>query len=77
MLRKLMLATVASLGLLAPLAVAPKAAAHERRVEHVYRVYYRGVHHRGWSCAATFHGHREAERFAAQYRCRGFQVSIW
>ena len=67
MFRKLLLTSVASLGLLSPLAVAPKADAHERHFErhheHAFRVYFRVSCHRGWSSGATFHSRREAERF--------------
>jgi hypothetical protein len=82
MFRKLLLTSVASLGLLSPLAGAPKADAHEYRREYrhehhrAYRVYFRSSCHCGWSFGATFCSRHEAERFAAGYRCRGFEVSI-
>lgn len=80
MFRKLFLTATASLALLAPLAAAPKAEAHEfrheRRHEHACRVYYRDPCRPAWVCAGTFHGHREAKRCAEQYRGRGFEISI-
>ncbi len=80
MFRRLLLSSVASLGLLSPLAVAPKADAHEFRHEHrhvpVCRVYYHDPCRPDWVCAGTFRGHREAEHFAERFRCQGFEVRI-
>jgi hypothetical protein len=83
MLRKLLMTSVASLGLLSSLAVAPAQAHefhHEGRSEwrHDYRchVYYRESCHRGWVCAGNFCNRREAERCAERYRCRGFEIRI-
>jgi hypothetical protein len=80
MFRKLLLASAASLGLLAPLAVPTAADAHEVRVVyhhgHSCRVYYREPCRPSWVCAGTFRGHRAAERCAAGFRCRGFEVVI-
>jgi hypothetical protein len=82
MFRKLFFASVASLGLLAPLAVPATAGAHEVRVVypehrgHACRVYYREPCRPAWVFAGTFHGHRAAERCAAGFRCRGFEVVI-
>lgn len=88
MFRKLLLGAVASLGLLSPLALAPVAGAHEFRHEwhhgywHEHRhdcdfhVFCRAPCCPGWECAGTFEHRWEAERFAEQYRCRGFAVSI-
>jgi len=88
MFRKLLLTSVALLGLLVPLASAPSADAHEYRDErrhedryghhheHIYLVYYRDSCNRGWSRAGTFHNWHEASRFAEGYRCRGFEISI-
>jgi hypothetical protein len=84
MLRKFILTAVASLALLSPLAVTAGANAHEFRREdrheyrHVqaYRVFYRDPCRPGWTCAGTFAHHREAERCAEGYRCRGFAISI-
>jgi hypothetical protein len=86
MFRKLLIAGVASLGLLAPLAAVPAANAHEFRHEnraeyrhhreHDFRVFYRDPCRPGWTCAGTYCHHREAERCAEQYRCKGFAVFV-
>ncbi len=79
MFRKLLLGSVASLGLLSPLALATGANAHEFRHEHhhVFRVYYRDPCRPGWIFGGVFREHRSAVRFAEQFRCRGFAVSIY
>ena len=84
MLRKLFLTAVVTLGLLSPLAVTAGANAHEfhpgyrHEYRHVqtYRVFYRDPCRPGWTCAGTFANHREAERCAEGYRCRGLAISI-
>jgi hypothetical protein len=80
MLRKLSVATALSLGVLTPLAVTPAATAHEYRHEqrhhHLFRVYFRDSCNHGWTFGASFCGRREAERYAAGYRCRGLEVVI-
>jgi hypothetical protein len=88
MFRKLLVAGIASLGLLASMTFAPQANAHEfrhearyehhheYRHEHCYHLFYRDPCRPGWVCAGTFEHHREAERCAEQYRCRGFAISI-
>lgn len=79
MFRKLLLASVASLGLLSPLALPTGAEAHGYRYEHrhVYRVYYRDPCRPAWQCGGVFRAYREAAGFAEQFRCRGFAVSIY
>jgi hypothetical protein len=87
MFRKLLLTSVASLGVLSPVAVTTASAhefhpgfRHEHRREwhheRAYRVFYRDPCRPGWTCAGTFCNHREAERCAEGYRCRGFATSI-
>jgi hypothetical protein len=78
MFRRLLLATVASLGLLSPFALPAGASAHEyhRHHHHVYCVYYRDPCRPAWVFAGRFYERRAAERFAEQYRCRGFAVSV-
>jgi hypothetical protein len=80
MLRKLLLVSVASAGLLIPFATATKADAKEWRYEyrhgHVWHVYYRDPCRPVWVFAGERRDHRNAERLAARYRCRGFAVSI-
>ncbi|HEV3260347.1 MAG TPA: hypothetical protein VG013_26060 [Gemmataceae bacterium] len=80
MFRKLLLASVVSVGVLSPFAVAAKADAHEfrheERHERACRVYYRDPCRPAWVFAGTVRDHREAERFAEHYRGRGFAISI-
>jgi hypothetical protein len=78
MFRKLLLASVASLGLFSSVAVPSVAEANEyhRAHRHFYRVYYRNPCRPAWVFAGTFHEYRAAERCAERYRCRGFAVSI-
>jgi hypothetical protein len=77
MFRKILLTSVAAVGFLSPLAFSTSASAHEYRYEHrhVYRVFYRAPF-QPWVLAGSFRSHWQAERFAEQYRCRGFAVSI-
>jgi hypothetical protein len=79
MFRKLLLASVASLGLLSSLVLPAGANAHEyhREHHHVYRVYYRDPCRPAWIFAGAFGERRLAVRFAEQYRSRGFAVSIY
>jgi hypothetical protein len=84
MFRKLLLASVATLGLLAPLALTTTADAHdyrpmprhEYRQECEYRVFYRASCERGWTFGGEFHNRARAEHCAEQYRCHGYEVSI-
>jgi hypothetical protein len=80
MFRNLLLATVASLGLVSPLALTGNAGAHEYRHEyrhrHAYRVYYHDPGRPGWFFAGTCVGHHAALRLAEPFRCRGFEISI-
>jgi hypothetical protein len=79
MFRKLLLASVASVGLVSSLALPAAANAHEyhREHHHVYRVYYRDPYRPAWIFAGAFRERRVAVRFAEQYRCRGLAVSIY
>ena len=84
MFGKLVAAGVASLGLLAPVTANAHEFRHEARYEHrhdygherCYRVFYNDPCRPGWACAGSFEHHREAERCAEQYRCKGFAISI-
>jgi hypothetical protein len=79
MFRKMLLASVASVGVLFPVA-AGSADAHEfhraYRHEHACRVYYRNGCDRGWMLAGRFFSRNQAERAAESYRCRGLEVFI-
>jgi hypothetical protein len=78
MLRKLLLSTVALAGLLSPLTLAPLAQANDRHHHRNFgcEVLYRDPCNPCWVLAGRFRNHREAERIAESYRCRGFAVSI-
>ena len=82
MFRKLLLASVAALGLLSPLALPAGADAHESRHEfrhehrHAYRVYYRDPCRPAWVFGGVFPGYGAAASFAEHFRCQGFFVSI-
>jgi hypothetical protein len=78
MFRKLLLASVASVGLLSPMALptTADAAGYYHGHHHLYRVYYLAPYQPVWVFVGAFHEHRAAERLAAQYRWQGFAVSI-
>jgi hypothetical protein len=76
MLRKALFASVASLGLLSPLAVTAPANAHEFEHRHCYHVYYRACCNEPWRCAGEFHSRHRAFHVAHEYRERGFEVSV-
>jgi hypothetical protein len=76
MFRKLLLSTVTSVAVLSPLAVTPKAEAHEYHHSHCYRVYYRASCNRPWCFGGEYHRWQQAERAAENYRCRGFEVVL-
>jgi hypothetical protein len=80
MLRKLLLGSIASVGLLSAFAMPSQASAREfhREYRHVhgFRVYYRDPCRPGWVSAGFCVDHRAAERLAESFRCRGFAVSI-
>ncbi len=84
MFRKFLVAGVATLGLLSPLAVTGANARerdrhegrHERREEREFRVYYREHCEPCWRCAGEYCRRCEAERAADQFRREGFEVAI-
>jgi hypothetical protein len=80
MFRKLLLASVASLGLLSPFALPTNADAHEFHHEyrhyHAYRVYYHDPYRPGWIYAGTYREHHVALRVAERFQCRGFAILI-
>jgi hypothetical protein len=78
MLRNVLFASVASLGMLSPLAVTSPANAHEfeHHHHHCFRVYYRACGFEPWRCAGEFESRHRAFHVAHEYRERGFEVSI-
>ena len=85
MLRTLTLTAVCALGLLTPLAAAPRAEAHsppEHRSYHVehhhhrYHVMYRRCACPTWECYGDYRCFEDAEHAACRLRARGFEVRI-
>ena len=80
MFRKVLIASVASFGLLSPLALPATASAHETHHGHrhgrVCRVYYQDPCRPGWIFVGSCGNHRAAERLAGPYRARGCAVWI-
>ena len=76
MFRKLIFGTVAVAGLLGSLSLAPAAQANEHHRHYRFEVLYRDPCNPHWVLAGRFQNHREAERVAESYRCRGFLVTV-
>jgi hypothetical protein len=79
MFRKFLLAGVAGLALLTPLAMtAPVQAAHPPFSAHhcSYHVMYRSCGRDPWVCYATYAGHDEAYRVARHLRHQGYQTRV-
>jgi hypothetical protein len=83
MLKKILLASVAAVGLAVPFAAAPAANAGEHgreRFEHrhhcEYEVLYRRCDREPWSCRGEFESRYRAHEVAERLRCRGFEVRI-
>jgi hypothetical protein len=80
MFRKLAVGAVMSLGLLAPMAAAPAAQAHEdyhhRHYFHRFEVLYRPCGRPYWECYGRYGRWVDADRAACSLRARGFEVSI-
>jgi len=88
MFRKLLLGSVAALGLMIPVAAPASADAqpfgrpvrpvpplrHVHRQE--YRVFYRLSHRCDWTCCGKFYSRKKAFHFADSYRRRGFDIDI-
>src|SRR5438128_1933513 len=77
MFRKILIAVVASLGLLSPLALPAQTDAHEAVTHrHSVRVYYRGCARESWHCAGTYRCREDAFREVHHLRARGFETMI-
>lgn len=75
MLKKILFASVAALGLAIPMS-AP-ATANAGYYHHCcYEVQFRGYHREFWHCEGTFESHHRAEEVARHLRHRGFEVRI-
>jgi hypothetical protein len=84
MFRKFLVAGVATLGLLTPMAVTTANAREregrefrrERREEREYHVYYRSHCEPCWRCAGQYCRRCDADRAADHFRHEGFEVAI-
>src|SRR5690348_4134299 len=87
MLKKILLASVAAVGLAIPFAATPAANAgeHERWREHerfehrhhcTYEVLYRGCDREPWRCRGDYESQHRAHEVAERLHCRGFEVRI-
>jgi hypothetical protein len=75
MFRKILIAVVASLSLLSPLALPSQSEAREvYRHVHRFQVYYRGCAREAWRCGGDFSCREDAIRASHRLRERGFQV---
>jgi hypothetical protein len=79
MLRKLFLSGVMGLGLLAPLAAAPAAQAHDyhhRPHRRSFEVLYRGCDREPWACYGHYWNFRQADHVACSLRERGYEAIV-
>ena len=87
MFRKILIAVVASLTLLSPLALPTQSEArevHRGRVNvhyrgharSCYRVYYRGCAREAWRFSCEYGSRDAAWRAANQLHARGFEISV-
>ena len=76
MFRKILIAVVASLSLLSPLALPAPTEAHEIHRHHEYRVYFRECSRDGWRCAGEYRCREDAYREANHLRHRGFEAYV-
>ena len=79
MFRKMLLAVVASLSLLSPLALPADTQAHEPvPMPHHHRValYVRECCHEPWRCVGRYECREDAFRAARHYRHRGFETLV-
>jgi hypothetical protein len=75
MLKKILFASVAALGLAVPASV--PATANAGYYHHCcYEVLYRSCPREGWRCEGTFESHYRADEVAHHLRHRGFEVRI-
>ena len=76
-LRKLLLASLASLTLLTPLAVTSPVQAHPTHGHHrTYYVYYRASCSDPWTCYGGYHRHSDAVRAVHWFRANGYETFI-
>lgn len=76
MFRKILIAVVASLSLLSPLALPMPTQAHEIHRHNDYRVYFRDCSREPWRFAGEYRHREEALRAAHHLRERGFEAYV-
>jgi hypothetical protein len=76
MFRKILIAVVASLSCLAPLALPAESQAHEFHRRFEYRVYIRGCAREPWRFGGEYHSRAAAFHAAQSFRARGFETSV-
>jgi hypothetical protein len=77
MFRKILIAVVASLSMLSPLALPSESQAREvHRQSHEFRVYFRGCNREAWSCGGEYRCREDASHAAHRLRERGFEVYV-
>ena len=79
MFRKILIAVVASLSLLSPLALPTPTEAHETHRRHEVRrfeVFFRECSHDAWRCGGEYLCREDAFRAAHRLRDRGFQAYV-
>jgi hypothetical protein len=77
MFRKILIAVVASLTLLSPLALPSQTEAREiHRRSHEFRVYFRGCSREAWRCGGEYRCREDALRACHRLRERGFEVYV-
>ncbi|MBI1830930.1 MAG: hypothetical protein HYR84_05700 [Planctomycetes bacterium] len=80
MFRKMIIAVVASLGLMAPLALPEATEAYDRHPVHphvhYFRVYVRECCQEPWRCYGTYRCSEDAYRAAHHLRHRGFEAFV-
>lgn len=72
-LRKLLLACVASLSLMSPAIMAPKAHAQHGHTR-VYWVYYRTCPHDSWHCYGGYYGVGDAQQAVRWFQFNGYDA---
>ena len=77
MFRKIMIATVASLSLLSPLAIPTESQAREIHRQHFdFHVYFRSCDREAWRCAGDYRCRDDAIHAAHHLRERGFVTMV-
>ena len=77
MFRKILIAAVASLSLLSPLALPAATEAHDTvAYHHTYRVYYRSCAHEAWRFGGSYRHREDAYRQAHHLRVRGLEAYV-